>query len=73
MSEEGTLWGFADDCEAVSHPMTDEERRAWFDPRQRVSMLFVFLEEEVGDTLEKVLDVFEAQESLDNFQNDVII
>ena len=40
MTEEGTKWGFADDCEAVSHPMTPEERRVWFDPRHRVSMLF---------------------------------
>ena len=64
MSEEGTLWGFADDCEAVSHPMTPEERRAWFDPRQATSLMIDIIDD-FAFGLEQILEWFDEIEEAD--------
>ena len=64
MSEEGTRWGFADDCEAVSHPMTDEERRAWFDPRQATSLMIDIIDD-FAFGLDQILEWFDEIEEAD--------
>ena len=64
MSEEGTRWGFADDCEAVSRPMTDEERRAWFDPRQATSLM-VDIIDDFAFGLDQILEWFDEIEEAD--------
>ena len=64
MSEEGTLWGFADDCEAVSHPMTYEERRAWFDPRQATSLMIDIIDD-FAFGLDQILEWFDEIEEAD--------
>ena len=64
MTEEGTKWGFTDDCEAVSHPMTEEERRAWFDPRQATCLL-VGINDDVGFGLDQILEWFDEIEEAD--------
>ena len=64
MTECGTEWGFAADCEAVSHPMTPKERRAWFDPRQATSLM-VDIIDDFAFGLDQVLEWFDEIEEAD--------
>ena len=63
-TECGTEWGFADDCEAVSYPMTPEERRVWFAETQATSIIMGIIDD-IGFGLDQILVWFDKFEELD--------
>lgn len=64
MTECGTEWGFADDCEAVSHTMTPEEWDSWYDVRQ-ATCLMVDITDGIAFGLDEVLEWFDRFEEID--------
>ena len=72
MTEEGTKWGFTDDCEAVSHPMTDEGRRLWFAETQATSIIMGIIDD-IGFGLDQILVWFDEIEAADRARDEGLI
>lgn len=66
----GIEWGYTDECEAVSHPMTLEERRVWFDERQATSLMIDIIDD-VGFGLDQILVWFDELEAADRARDAV--
>ena len=64
MIDQGTAWGFTDDREAVSHPMTGEEWGQWFNENQATSIIAGIVDN-VGHGLDEILRIFDRLEQFD--------